>query len=31
VAGWAECKGWPVQRAQGYLLAALDRLAEHYA
>lgn len=30
VAGWAECKGWPVQRAQGYLLAALDRLAEHY-
>ena len=30
VTGWAECKGWPVQRAQGYLLAALDRLAEHY-
>ena len=30
VAGWAERKGWPVQRAQGYLLAALDRLAEHY-
>ena len=30
VAGLAECKGWPVQRAQGYLLAALDRLAEHY-
>jgi hypothetical protein len=30
VAGWAECKGWPVPRAQGYLLAALDRLTEHY-
>lgn len=30
VAGWAECKGWPVQRAQGYLIAALDRLAQHY-
>jgi hypothetical protein len=30
VAGWAECKGWPAQRAQGYLLAALDRLEEHY-
>jgi hypothetical protein len=30
VAGWAECKGWPVARAQGYLLAALDRLCEHF-
>jgi type IV secretory pathway ATPase VirB11/archaellum biosynthesis ATPase len=30
VAGWAECKGWSKDRAGGYLLAALDRLAEHY-
>lgn len=30
VEGWAECKGWHRDRASGYLLAALDRLAEHY-
>jgi hypothetical protein len=30
VAGWAECKGWNGHRAMGYLLAALDRLTEHY-
>ena len=30
VAGWAECRGWSKDRAGGYLLAALDRLAEHY-
>ena len=30
MAAWAISKGWPVQRAQGYLLAALDRLVEHY-
>lgn len=30
VAGWAECKGWHVHKAQGYLLAALDRLSEWY-
>lgn len=30
VAGWAECKGWHVNKAQGYLLAALDRLGEWY-
>jgi hypothetical protein len=31
VAGWAECKAWNKHKAGGYLLAALDRLAEHYA
>jgi hypothetical protein len=30
VGGWAACRGWHQQRAQGYLIAALDRLAEHY-
>lgn len=30
VEGWAKCKGWPPKRAAGYLLAALDRLADHY-
>ncbi|WP_424813554.1 hypothetical protein [Roseococcus sp. YIM B11640] len=30
VEGWAECKGWHRDRASGYLMAALDRLAEHY-
>lgn len=30
VAGWAACRGWQPAKAQGYLLAALDRLAEHY-
>ena len=30
VEGWAACKGWHRDRAAGYLLAALDRLAEHY-
>lgn len=30
IAGWAECKGWDKNRAWGYLMAALDRLAEHY-
>lgn len=31
VTGWAECRGWTVDKASGYLLAALDRLAHHYA
>ena len=30
VAGWAEDRGWNPHRAQGYLLAALDRLTDHY-
>lgn len=30
VEGWAECKGWHRDRAAGYLMAALDRLVEHY-
>lgn len=31
LAGWAECRGWAdTGRATGYLLAALDRLTEHY-
>ena len=30
VAGWAQCKGWDARKAQGYLLAALDRLVDHY-
>lgn len=30
VAGWAECRGWNPHKAAGYLIAALDRLAEHY-
>jgi len=30
VAGWALSKGWSKDKAGGYLLAALDRLAEHY-
>lgn len=30
VAGWAECRGWTPNKAAGYLIAALDRLAEHY-
>lgn len=30
VDGWAQCKGWHRDRAAGYLLASLDRLAEHY-
>lgn len=30
VEGWAECRGWSTARAGGYLMAALDRLAEHY-
>jgi hypothetical protein len=29
-AGWAADRGWNPHRAQGYLLAALDRLADHY-
>jgi hypothetical protein len=28
--GWAECKRWDARRAAGYLMAALDRLADHY-
>lgn len=30
IEGWAECKGWHRDRAAGYLLAALARLADHY-
>jgi hypothetical protein len=30
VAGWATQRGWNPHRAMGYLLAAMDRLAEHY-
>lgn len=30
VTGWAECKGWNTNKTAGFLMAALDRLAEHY-
>jgi len=30
VSGWAECKGWNAHKAAGFVVAALDRLAEHY-
>ena len=30
VTGWAECKGWNAHKAAGFVVAALDRLAEHY-
>lgn len=30
IASWADMKGWSKDRACGYLLSALDRLAEHY-
>lgn len=31
VRGWAECRGIDREQAAGYLLAAIDRLAEFYA
>ena len=31
VAGWAECRGLDRNAGAGYLLAAIERLAEHYA
>lgn len=31
VRGWAECRGIDREQAAGYLLAAIDRLAEYYA
>lgn len=30
VSGWAKCRGWDTKKAAEFLIAALDRLTEHY-